>query len=250
MTGRLRRRRPAGYTLVAIMVFLTVLTISVLVVVPTVYKVMQREREEELLFRGKQYALAIINFQKRQGRPPLFLKELMKTQPRSARKLFKEPMCDCMDWGLIHPGELFPRPRVNPDETDGGSDFNPTAPRTSTSSPFPSTYGSAPSSGTSTGARPGSGIGTGTDQGNGAGFSNSPLFQDKGPEATQGPIIGVYSKLHKKGLRTFKGYEYYDEWGFIAGQNNDDLPDLTQLLGQRRQLPGSPQVAPPQPPRR
>jgi type II secretory pathway pseudopilin PulG len=214
-----------GYTLVAILVFMALLTISVMVVVPTVYKVMQREREEELIFRGKQYAQAIVNFQKRQGRPPISLKELMKTQPRSARKLFKEPMCDCDDWGLIHPGEPWPRPHVDPNGTDATKDTNPTAPKSSTSSPFPSSYGSPPPrASTDGGSHFGSGQAKGKD--NGAGFSGDTLFKEDQPEGNQGPIIGVYSKVHKKGLRTFKGYEYYDDWGFFAGRNNDDIPTL------------------------
>jgi type II secretory pathway pseudopilin PulG len=223
------RTPPRGYTLVAILVFMTILSISVMVVVPTVYKVMQREREEELLFRGKQYAQAIINFQRRQGRLPMQLKELMKTQPRSARKLFKEPMCDCDDWGLIHPGEPWPRPRVDPNGTEGAADTNPTGtgagttPRSSTSSPFPATYGSPPPRGSTDGGGKGSFSG---QKGGGAGFSDDPFFKDKEGEETPRPIIGVYSKLHQKGLRTFKGYEYYDDWGFIAGQNNDDIPDF------------------------
>ncbi len=219
MTGR----SSSGYTLVAIMVFLAILTISVMVVAPTLYKVMQRDREEELIFRGKQYAQAIVNFQRRQGRPPLTLKELMKTQPRSARRLFKEPMCNCDDWGLIHPGDPWPRPHVDLNSTDGAADTNPTAPRTSTNSPFPSTYGTPPSGQGTTSASAGTG---GKGQGSGAGFSNDTLFKEDDQEEAPRPIIGVYSKLHKKGLRTFKGYEYYDDWGFIAGQNNDDLPSF------------------------
>lgn len=221
MTGSTAQR---GYTLVAIMVFLAILTITVMVVVPTVYKVMQREREEELLFRGKQYAMAIMNFQRRQGRLPLELKELMKTQPRSARKLFKEPMCDCDDWGLIHAGDPWPRPHVDLNSTDGAADTNPTRPRTSTSSPFPSTYGMPPSGAGSTDGGRGSSSGTG--QGGTAGFSGDSFFQNDDQQEPPRPIIGVYSKLHKKGLRTFKGYEYYDDWGFIAGQNNDDIPSF------------------------
>jgi type II secretory pathway pseudopilin PulG len=241
-SGSLEAVRPAaptGYTLVAIMIFLAILTISVLVVAPTLYKVMQREREEELLFRGKQYAMAIMNFQRRQGRLPMELKELMKTQPRSARKLFKEPMCDCDDWGLIHPGDPWPRPRVDLNSTDGAADTNPTGPRSSTSSPFPSTYGTPPSgTGSTDGGR---GASPGRGQGNGAGFSGDTLFQNTDQGEPPRPIIGVYSKLHKKGLRTFKGYEYYDDWGFIAGQNNDDIPSF--LI---RGVPRPPSQPPPQ----
>jgi hypothetical protein len=180
---------------------------------------MQREREEELIFRGKQYAIAFINFQKRQGRFPLELKELMQTQPRSARKLFKEPFCDCDDWGLIHVGQPWPPPIVNPDGSVAAPGTGASALPSSRQrpgdpgSPLPSSYTQPPPSGTDRGNR-----------GNGAGFSNDHIFDSNGKEVTNSPIIGVYSKVHKKGLRAFKGEEYYDRWGFIAGQNNDDLP--------------------------
>lgn len=208
--------------MVAIVIFLLLLAIAMMAVSPLVTKVMQREREEELIFRGKQYALALLNFQKRQGRFPLELKELMQTQPRSARKLFKDPMCDCADWGLIHVGQPWPPPPVNPATglpdtpaatPDTGDRQRPGQP----SSPLPSSYTQPPPPGNAgTGQRKG---------GNGAGFSNDSVFQDSGQEVTNAPIIGVYSKVHKKGIRTFKGQEYYDLWGFIAGQNNDDLPE-------------------------
>ena len=219
--------------MVAIMIFLLLLSIAMMAVAPLVTKVMQREREEELIFRGKQYALALIAFQKRQGRFPLELKELMQTQPRSARKLFRDPMCDCDDWGLIHVGQPWPPPAINPADSATGAGFpadpnaNPAAGDRQRpgqpSSPLPSSYTQPPPTGDQ-GQGPGQ-----RNRGNGAGFSNDGVFQDSGQEVNNSPIIGVYSKVHKKGLRSFKGQDYYDLWGFIAGQNNDDLPDVIPL---------------------
>ena len=213
--------------MVAIVIFMLLLAIAMMAVSPAVSKVMQREREEELIFRGKQYALAFLNFQKRQGRFPLELKELMETQPRSARKLFKEPMCDCDDWGLIRAGQPWPPPLVNPADPamgipPAGSPATPDRQRPGQPvSPLPTTYTVPPPSGTA-----GSGM---ANRGNGAGFSNDATFNDAGKEVSNVPIIGVYSKVHKKGLRTFHGEEYYDRWGFIAGQNNDDVPEVMPL---------------------
>jgi type II secretory pathway pseudopilin PulG len=215
--------------MVAIVIFLLLLSISMMAVAPAVTKVMQREREEELIFRGKQYAQAFLNFQKRQGRFPLELKELMQTQPRSARKLFKEPMCDCDDWGLIHVGQPWPPPKINPaDSATGATDTSSGSPNAGNrqrpgqpASPLPSSYTQPPPSGPGATGHP--------NRGNGAGFSNDATFQNSGKEVTNTPIIGVYSKAHKKGLRTFKGEEYYDLWGFIAGQSDDDLPDAIPL---------------------
>ncbi len=236
--------------MVAIVIFLLLLAITMMIIAPTIAKVMQREREEELIFRGKQYAIAMINFQKRQGRFPLELKELMQTQPRSARKLYKEPFCDCADWGLIHVGQPWPPPILNPDGSvaspgAGASDL-PNAPQRpgDPGSPLPSSYTQPPPGGT--GGTGGTGGNGGANRGNGAGFSNDAVFDSNGKEVMNTPIIGVYSKVHKKGLRTFKGEEYYDRWGFLAGQNNDDLPGGMPLpWNQPKPNPNPAVLAPP-----
>ncbi|HET9794308.1 MAG TPA: type II secretion system protein [Thermoanaerobaculia bacterium] len=242
-------RGQRGYTLVAIMIFITLLSIAILAVSPSVSMMMRRDREQELLFRGKQYAQAILNFQKRQGRFPLNLKELMSTKPRSARKLFKEPMCNCDDWGLIRVGQPWPPPPTtnNPagDSMNPGGSFtpppgtssggnpgrSPSPPPAQTQPPssFPLTYTTPPQGGASGSA--------GGDSGNPSAGSGSPAGGDSfggldlggdNKEKSNVPIIGVYSKAHQKGLQTFHGQEYYDQWGFIAGANNDpDLPGAT-----------------------
>jgi type II secretory pathway pseudopilin PulG len=92
----------SGYTLVAIVIGMAVLAILVMGVAPSVSMIMKREREQELLFRGKQYARAIALFQKRYGRFPNELKELYENRPRTIRKLWKEPICRCPDWHVIY----------------------------------------------------------------------------------------------------------------------------------------------------
>jgi type II secretory pathway pseudopilin PulG len=234
------RFRERGYTLVAIMVFMTLIAISILVVSPTVSKIMQREREEELIFRGRQYAQAILNYQKRQGRFPLNLKDLMTTKPRSARKLYKEPMCNCENWGLIRVGQPWPPPPPGSNPAGGLPTTGTTPPgtgQTRPGAPLPGTYSSPP---------PGNGSG-GNDNGNTDGGLN---LGGKPGEVNNAPVIGVYSRIHKKGLRTFHGQEYYDQWGFIAGANNDpDLPGNlpTTFPGIPNRRPGGTAAPPPSP---
>ncbi|HWC64965.1 MAG TPA: type II secretion system protein, partial [Thermoanaerobaculia bacterium] len=187
---RAATRRDAGYTLVAIMIFITLLSIAILAVSPSVTMMMRRDREQELLFRGKQYAQAILNFQKRQGRYPLNLKELMSTKPRSARKLYKEPICNCDDWGLIRVGQPWPPPKVqkNPagDSMTGFGQENSTSPspgsssgfgspppgQTRPGSPIPTTYTTPPpGGGGDTGGSPGGG--SGSESGNPESGGNS-----------------------------------------------------------------------------
>jgi type II secretory pathway pseudopilin PulG len=97
-----KKGREAGFTMVAIVLGMMILAIVIMGVAPAVATVMKREREKELLFRGKQYARAIALFQRRYGRFPNELKELYENRPRTIRKLWKEPMCNCPDWHVIY----------------------------------------------------------------------------------------------------------------------------------------------------
>ncbi len=58
----------AGYTLVAMVVIFTVMTVGLAASLPYWSKIVQRDKEEELIFRGLQYAEAIRLFQIRFGR--------------------------------------------------------------------------------------------------------------------------------------------------------------------------------------
>lgn len=99
-----RRRQLAhrGFTLVGMIVVFTVMTVMVSAAMPMWSKIIQREREEELIFRGLQYAEAIRVFQLRNGRYPLRLEELVIVRPRSIRQLWTDPMTDSGEWGLIY----------------------------------------------------------------------------------------------------------------------------------------------------
>ena len=88
--------------MVAVVIGMLILAILIMGVAPSIATIMKREREQELLFRGKQYARAIALFQKRYGRFPTELKELYSNRPRTIRKLFKDPICNCPDWHLIY----------------------------------------------------------------------------------------------------------------------------------------------------
>jgi general secretion pathway protein G len=90
-----------GYNLVALVMIITVLAIAVTAAIPLWSARIQRDKEEELISRGFQYAEAIRVFQKRFGRLPNRLEELIKVEPRSIRQLWKDPMTDSGAWGVI-----------------------------------------------------------------------------------------------------------------------------------------------------
>ena len=75
----------------------------------------RREKEEELIFRGLQYAEAIRIFQIRFQRLPTTLKELRDVTPRSIRQLWKDPMTEDGEFAPIYQGQGTPlQPPTNP----------------------------------------------------------------------------------------------------------------------------------------
>lgn len=135
--GRRGRDPEGGYNLVMLAVAVTVLNIALAAALPVWSHAMQREREEELISRGLQYAEAIRVFQNRFGRLPVRLEELIETEPRSIRQLWKDPITDSLDWGLVIAG-------------GGGAEISPDQGRPPGSRPNPADPASA-------GGTPGSG---------------------------------------------------------------------------------------------
>lgn len=172
-------RTSRGYTLVALMVGLTIMAVLIAAVLPLASTEAQRDKEDELIFRGLQYAEGIRNFRRRYGRYPNTLKEMFEVRPRTLRKLWKDPITNSDKWGLITlltgaplPGTTTPAPPGG-----GGSPF---------ASPTPA---ASPVSTPGFGAPPGQGQPT-------------------------GPVTGVYSLSKKKAFRLFDGRDTYDQWRF------------------------------------
>jgi type II secretory pathway pseudopilin PulG len=96
--------RRGGYTLIVCVIAITLLSIAVATALPLVSGQIKREKEAELVFRGMQYAEAIRVFQRRFGRPPATLDELMEVRPRSIRQLWKDPMTEDGKWVVLVSG--------------------------------------------------------------------------------------------------------------------------------------------------
>jgi len=105
------------------------------------------------------------------------LKELYENNPRTIRKLWKDPICDCSDWYLL----ILNSPDANPVGGMGVPAALAPPGRLRTPTPTPTPAGS---------------FGT--------------------PQAA-GPIVGVRSKVHKEALTAWRGQTYYDQWRFIVG---------------------------------
>ena len=77
-----RRPSEAGYTMVILVILITVMTILLSMALPYWSHWIQREKEEELIFRGLQYAEAIRVFKARFGQSPIRLEQLIEVKPR------------------------------------------------------------------------------------------------------------------------------------------------------------------------
>lgn len=187
MVKNCARGRARGYTLVFLLIGMTVMSVLIAAVLPLASAESQRSKEDELIFRGLQYAEGIRNFRRRYGRYPISLKEMYDVRPRTLRKLWKDPITNSDDWGLITQTGGAPvqgPPVTGPGSPPpGGTGLTPQptpTPPSSTSSPFG---------------------GFGTPAGTPAG---TPV----------GPISGVYSKSKKKAFKIFQGRDVYADWRF------------------------------------
>jgi type II secretory pathway pseudopilin PulG len=185
-----RHSSEAGYNLVILMVAMTLLNIALAIALPKWSHVIRREKEEELISRGFQYAEAIRMFQNRHQRLPVRIQELVEVEPRSIRKLWKDPMTEDGNWVLIPPGG-GPQggPQLNPQPT--GPDGKP-LPRDGQEDPD----GRPPEPDDDMEIDPDTGIG-----------------QKKGTQQI-GPFSGVHSRSGKESILIFNGRTRYDEWHF------------------------------------
>ncbi|MEW5977019.1 MAG: hypothetical protein AB1898_14550 [Acidobacteriota bacterium] len=206
-----------GYALGAVMVVTAVVLVTLSGALLNWQKAMQREREEELIFRGKQFMRAIELWQRKfPGTYPTTIDALLNTNNiRFLRKKWKDPITNSEEWRLI---------KLNPDGSLSGLTVIPSGDVLGSGTPAPFSGGptspSAPSSGLArtspAGAQPGA-----------PGQSRSfPGASNRQPQSLQGStmtsgrspilggIVGIASTSEKESLKTYNGRNKYNEWEF------------------------------------
>jgi type II secretory pathway pseudopilin PulG len=92
--------KPRGYMLIMLMVVVLVMSITLLAVAPLWETEIQRENEEELIFRGNQYVEAVRLYQVKH--PGTFPPNLgVMVEERCLRKAFRDPMTIQGEWKII-----------------------------------------------------------------------------------------------------------------------------------------------------
>src|SRR5208337_1283177 len=99
--------RDGGYMLLAILLLMAVMIVAATVEAPRLVQQMKRDREEEMIHRGTEYARAIKKFYKKFGRYPANLEQLDNTnQIRFLRKRYKDPLTKDGKWKLLNYGDI------------------------------------------------------------------------------------------------------------------------------------------------
>ena len=195
------------------MLTLTLMLIAMSVEAPRIAQQIKREKEEELVHRGKDYATAVKRFvHKNGGRYPLSVEQLEDTNHiRFLRKKYEDPMTGESDWKMVHVGEAeikIPAPnpiweskRPHRNADDHSAALSQAAVATGGRRNIIAEAGSshvwtvATSSGTGT-------LQTHRNIGNGQTVGG-------------GQIMGVASVSKKQAIKEFNDKDHYDEWYFV-----------------------------------
>jgi hypothetical protein len=249
-----RHRSEAGYALVLIMFFLALLVLSMAEAAPTLVSRIQREREAEMVWRGKQYTRGVRMYYIKMKRFPTSLDDLTKpkTGIRFMRQAYKDPMNQVDgSWRLIYVGpngQLIGSLNKYTIGSSGMTGVSSIAGASSSgSSLFPagngqglasgasplssSAIGSGPFGGSQSGVL-GTAMAAGTSVGNqNATNSNSETEDSDQPQSLAGPmdasntfggnIIGVGSKINKKSFMVYQKAKNYRLFEFVWDPSKD-----------------------------
>ena len=171
-----RLRGDAGVSIPALLAMLAIMTFALMLAMPSWRYLTQDEKEQELIFRGRQISGAISRFQRKNGNAfPATIDQLV--QGKYLRKAYKDPMTKDGRWRLLRPGEA-----------GGAAPGTPGGPggpfRGAGSSPSPTPSPSA-----------------------------TPVFGGSAGGGT-GPIAGVASLSTESSLRLVNGAQRYNQWVF------------------------------------
>ena len=113
LLGRARKqansaRKQNGYALILVIFLTTLLLISVMAIAPSIRTEKQREKEQEMIWRGKQYVRGIKLYYRKNGRFPTTIDDLTKPKVgslRFMRKAYTDPMNKADgSWRFIYVG--------------------------------------------------------------------------------------------------------------------------------------------------
>ncbi len=189
-------KKTSGYTILLLMFMVFVMSIGLMIAVPVWQTQIQREKEEELIFRGKQYVEAIRLFQRKNpGAFPKDFEELI--EEKCLRKLFEDPMSADGKWNLIllTQGPTSQRSRQSRRTSRRSQPRGQASPARRQMSAFSvQTVLIAPT---------------------------AALSRIDNPQ-----IIGVVSSSTQESIKIYYDQKSYDKWLFFYGQDPSKMPEI------------------------
>src|ERR1700716_670299 len=108
LRGGYCKRRQQGYAMMMVLFFTALLLISAVVAAPRILTERKREKEQEMIWRGKQYVRGVKLYYRKMGRFPTTVDDLIKPKVgslRFMRQAYKDPMnSGDGSWRLIYVG--------------------------------------------------------------------------------------------------------------------------------------------------
>lgn len=193
-----------GYTLVALLVVMSLMALFALAAVPQVQQQAQREREKEAIFRGDQVAEAIRSYYRFRGGQgvnslPTSMDQLLEGIPRGTKKLqilrseaARDPLSSTGEWRLVSAtsqdlGKFVSSVTVY----SGGVPPTPRRDFAALASLIPRTANILDTDSSET----------------------APGGEDSSANSS-GPFLGVASRSQRNSVMTYYGIERHDEWIF------------------------------------
>jgi type II secretory pathway pseudopilin PulG len=204
LTTRSRLHSDTGYTLVALLVVMSLMALFALAAAPQVRQQAQREREKEAIFRGDQVADAIRSYYRFRGAQgvnslPTSIEQLLEGIPRGTKKLqilrseaAHDPLSSTGEWRLIGAtaqelGKFVSSVTVY----SGGVPPTPRRDFAALASLIPRTTNILDTDSSET----------------------APGGEDSSANSS-GPFLGVASRSQRNSVMTYYGIERHDEWIF------------------------------------
>jgi hypothetical protein len=261
-----KNRRPrtannsqSGFAMMMVMFLATVMLITVMVAAPYIRTERQREKEEEMIWRGKQYVRGIKLYYRKTGHFPTSMDDLTKPKLgsiRFMRQAYKDPMNkEDGAWRMIYvgpggqllgslkPPQTFQIPG-QPGQPGAPAGANPQQ----TTSFGASGFGQSPT--TQAGTQPGqtgaapSGAGAQGGAANTANGSPDAVSADAGVAANGtggllsadspvigGNIIGVGSKVNKRSVIIYDKAKNYRLFEFVWNPSKDMANAINTQIG-------------------
>jgi type II secretory pathway pseudopilin PulG len=202
----LRRKDEHGYVLIGILFMVTLMVVMLAVAVPMMRTQIKRDREEELIRRGRQYQRAIQLYYRKFGQYPSSVEQLENTNNiRFLRRKYTDPITGKDEWKFIRLGQQ--RARTRPRYLSGGTNM----------------AGANPAGTSAQTPKPQAGISN-------AGDISRPLSGSK--TMGGGPIVGVASTSEKEAVKEIDGLTKHNEWEFVYDPTLD--PNARQVPNQNQ----------------